>query len=173
MPLQDNNPPVDKINYPFKTNVPNSFTNPPPTEEQVKEAMGKLDNIINRMQNEFLKNRTLIDIKPTTTSIVQVTADQDKILDVINTMPPRLKNKALGILSETEKEHAIFMSLIDEDDERNYAILFNQLGEDDVEPGLVLMTSTDQDAVCAMLAEVSNVTYEKAKEGFSGPGEVD
>jgi hypothetical protein len=153
-----------------KTNI-SDFKNPPPTEEQIKEAMKRLDSIVDRMQNEFMKNRTLIDVKPTGTSIVQVMSDQDKILDVINTMPDRLKNKALDILSTPTKEHAIFMSLLDDDNERNYAILLNHLGNAETEPGLLLMSSTDQDAVCAMLAEISNVTYEKAKKGFSGPGE--
>lgn len=157
--------------YPFKTNIPNSFKNPPPTDEQIKEAMSKLDSIVNRMQNEFIKNRTLIDITPTTTSIVNVMSNQDNILDVINTMPPRLKEKALGILSTESKEHAIFMSLFDENEERNYAILLNHLGDEETEAGLLLISSTDQDAVCGMLAEISNITYEKAKEGFSGPGE--
>ena len=133
--------------------------------------MKRLDSIVDRMQNEFIKNRTLVDIKPTGTSIVNVMSNQDKILDVINTMPDRLKAKALGILSTESTEHAIFMSLLDENEERNYAILLNHLGDEESEPGLLLMSSTDQDAVCAMLAEISNVTYEKAKEGFSGPGE--
>ena len=155
----------------FKPIVSKNFKNPPPTDEQIKEAMKKLDSIVNRMQNEFMKNRTLIDIKPTTTSIVQIMSDQDKILDVINTMPDRLKAKALDILSTPTKEHAIFMSLLDDDNERNYAILLNHLGDAENEPGLLLMSSTDQDAVCAMLAEISNVTYEKAKKGFDGPGE--
>jgi hypothetical protein len=155
----------------FKTNISNSFKNPPPTDEQIKEAMKRLDSIVDRMQNEFIRNRTLIDIKPTGTSIVQVMSDQDKILDVINTMPDRLKAKALGILSTPTKEHAIFMSLLDEEEKRNYAILLNHLGDEEMEAGLLLMSSTDQDAVCAMLAEISNVTYEKAKKGFSGPGE--
>jgi len=153
-----------------KTNI-HDFKNPPPTDEQIKEAMKKLDSIVNRMQNEFMKNRTLIDIKPTTTSIVQVTSDHDKIFDIINTMPDKLKAKALDILSTPSKEHAIFMSVLDEDKERNYAILLNHLGDEETEPGLLFMSSTDQDAVCAMLAEISNVTYEKAKEGFSGSGE--
>lgn len=161
----------DKEAYPFKTNISNSFTNPPPTDEQIKEAMKRLDSIVDRMQNEFMKNRTLVDITPTTTSIVQVMSDQDKILDVINTMPDRLKAKALDILSTPSKEHAIFMSLLDDASERNFAVLLNHLGDEESEPGLLLMSSTDQDAVCAMLAEISNVTYEKAKEGFSGPGE--
>ena len=153
-----------------KLNTP-SFKNPPPTEEQIKEAMDKLDSIINRMQSEFMKNRTLIDIKPTTTSIVQVTSDYDKILDIINTMPSRLKNQALDMLSSPTQEHAVFMSVLDENNERNYAILINHLGDEQTEPGLLFMSSPDQDAVCAMLAEISNVTYEKAKKGFSGPGE--
>lgn len=157
--------------YPFKTNIPNSFKNPPPTDEQINEAMKRLDSIVERMQNEFMKNRTLVDITPTTTSIVQVTSDHDKILDIINTMPTRLKNKALDILSTPTKEHAIFMSVLDEDRERNYAILLNHLGDEENEPGLLFMTSTDQDAVCAMLTEISNITYEEAKKGFSGPGE--
>lgn len=158
--------------YPFKTNIPNSFKNPQPTEEQIKDAMKRLDGIIERMQSEFMKNRTLVDITPTTTSIVQVTSDHDKILDIINTMPDRLKNKALNILSTPTKEHAIFMSVLDEDKERSYAILLNHLGDEENEPGLLFMTSTDQDAVCAMLTEISNITYEEAKKGFSGPGET-
>jgi hypothetical protein len=133
--------------------------------------MKRLDSIVDRMQNEFMLNRTLIDIKPTGTSIVNVMSDQDKILDVINTMPDRLRAKALDILSTPSKEHAIFMSLLDDEEERNYAILLNHLGDEEMEAGLLLMSSTDQDAVCAMLAEISNITYEKAKEGFSGPGE--
>lgn len=157
--------------YPFKTNIPNSFKNPPPTDKQIDEAMKRLDSIIERMQNEFMKNRTLVEITPTTTSIVQVTSDQDKILDIINGMPPRLKGSALDVLSSTNKEHAIFMSLLDQNNERNYAILFNQLGDEYTEPGLMLMTSPDQDAVCAMLAEISNVTYDEAKKRFEGPGE--
>ena len=175
----EQNKPVDLIdpiaNYMNNTSYtkPNTanFKNPPPTEEQIKEAMKRLDSIVDRMQNEFMRNRTLIDVKPTGTSIVQVMSDQDKILDVINTMPDRLKNKALDILSTPTKEHAIFMSLLDDDNERNYAILLNHLGDAETEPGLLLMSSTDQDAVCAMLAEISNVTYEKAKKGFDGPGE--
>ena len=87
-------------------------------------------------------------------------------------MPARLKNKALDILSTPTKEHAIFMSVLDEDKERNYAILLNHLGDEETEPGLMFMTSTDQDAVCAMLVEISNITYEEAKKGFSGPGET-
>lgn len=158
--------------YPFKTNIPNSFKNPPPTDKQIDEAMKRLDGIIERMQSEFMKNRTLVEITPTTTSIVQVTTDHDKILDIINTMPDRLKNKALDILSTPTKEHAIFMSVLDENKERNYAILLNHLGDEETEPGLMFMTSTDQDAVCAMLTEISNVTYEEAKKGFSGPGET-
>ena len=133
--------------------------------------MKRLDSIVDRMQNEFIKNRTLVDIKPTGTSIVNIMSNQDNILDVINTMPPRLKEKALGILSTESTEHAIFMSLLDDEKERNYAILINHLGDEETEPGLLLMSSPDQDAVCAMLAEISNITYEKAKEGFSGPGE--
>ena len=169
-PLLDNKLPEKEL-YPFKTNIPNSFTNPPPTDEQIKEAMKRLDSIVDRMQNEFMKNRTLVDITPTTTSMVQVTTDQDKILDLINRMPARLKHNALNILSSPSKEHAIFMSLLDEYDDRNYAILVNHLGDEETEPGLMLMSSTDQDAVCAMLTEISNVTYEEAKKGFSGPGE--
>lgn len=169
-PLQDNKLPEKEL-YPFKTNIPNSFKNPPPTDEQIKEAMKRLDSIVDRMQNEFMKNRTLVDITPTTTSMVQVTTDQDKILDLINRMPARLKHNALNILSSPSKEHAIFMSLLDEYDDRNYAILVNHLGDEETEPGLMLMSSTDQDAVCAMLTEISNVTYEEAKKGFSGPGE--
>jgi hypothetical protein len=160
----------DKSTY-FKPIIPNSFKNPPPTDEQIKEAMKKLDSIVERMQNEFMKNRTLVDITPTTTSIVQVTSDHDKILDIINTMPDRLRNKALDILSTPSKEHAIFMSVLDEYQDRNYAILLNHLGDEENEPGLMFMSSTDQDAVCAMLAEISNVTYEEAKKNFSGPGE--
>jgi hypothetical protein len=161
----------DKEVYPFKTNITNSFKNPPPTDEQIKEAMNKLDSIVNRMQSDFMKNRTLIDITPTTTSIVQVMSDQDKILDVINTMPDRLKTKALDILSTPSKEHAIFMSLLDENNERNYAILLNHLGDEETEPGLLLVTSTDQDAVCGMLSEISNLSYEEAKKNFEGPGQ--
>lgn len=171
MPLQDNNKLTEKELYPFKTNIPNSFKNPPPTDEQIKEAMKRLDSIIERMQDDFMKNRTLVNITPTTTSTVQVTSDQDRILDLINTMPSRLKNEALSVLSSTNKEHALFMSLLDKDKERNYAILFNHLGDEDNEPGLVLISSTDQDAVCAMLAEISNVTYDEAKKRFEGPGE--
>jgi hypothetical protein len=151
--------------------IPNSFKNPPPIEEQIKEAKDRIDSIVNRMQNEFMKNRTLVDITPTTTSIVQITSDYDKILDIINTMPARLKDKALNILSTPNKEHAVFMSVLDEYKERNYAILLNHLGDEEVEPGLMFISSTDKDAVCGMLAEISNITYEKAKEGFSGPGE--
>lgn len=158
--------------YPFKTNIPNSFKNPPPTDKQIDEAMKRLDGIIERMQSEFMKNRTLVDITPTTTSIVQVTSDYDKILDIINTMPDRLKNKALDILSTPSKEHAIFMSVLDEYQDRNYAILLNHLGDEENEPGLLFMSSTEQDAVCAMLTEISNITYEEAKKGFSGPGET-
>jgi hypothetical protein len=153
-----------------KTNI-SDFKNPPPTDEQIKEAMKRLDSIVDRMQNEFMQNRTLIDIKSTGTSIVNIMDNQDKILDLINTMPARLKEKALGILSTESTEHAIFMSLLDDEKERNYAILLNHLGDEEMEPGLLLMSSPDQDAVCAMLAEISNITYEKAKEGFSGPGE--
>lgn len=185
-PLQDNKPDLPNLSDPHeyfhgmynaakspysKPIIPNSFKNPPPTDEQIKEAMKRLDNIVDRMQNEFMKNRTVIDITPTTTSIVQVTSDHDKILDIINGMPPRLKGSALDILSSTNKEHAIFMSLLDQNDERNYAILFNHLGDEETEPGLMLMTSPDQDAVCAMLAEISDVTYEDAKKRFEGPGE--
>lgn len=133
--------------------------------------MDRIDGIVNRMQNEFLKNRTLVDITPTTTSIVQITSDHDKILDIINTMPKRLKDKALNILSSPNKEHAIFMSVLDEDKERNYAILLNHLGDEETEPGLMFISSADKDAVCGMLTEISNITYEKAKEGFSGPEE--
>jgi hypothetical protein len=184
-PLEQNNKdidePIGKIHHEayynmlkdrpgFNLNKPD-FKNPPPTDEQIKEAMKRLDSIVDRMQNEFMKNRTLVDIKPTTTSIVQVTSDYDKILDIINSMPARLKSQALDMLSSPTQEHAVFMSVLDENKERNYAILLNHLGDEEMEPGLLFMSSVDQDAVCAMLAEISNVTYEKAKAGFSGPGE--
>ena len=133
-------------------------------------AHEELHNMFSKMNNDFLRNRTIIDMKPTETAMIEVLSDNDKILDFINTMPDVLKKKALDSLSSDNKEHALFMSVLDEDNKEVYIILFNYLGDftESSEPGLMLISSTSKEAVCAMLSEISNLTYEQAEKGFGG-----